>query len=213
MVFEIMDEEAQEKLMFLMKGAEDTFRPIIGSSAEGEGILAELAELVVALEKTPARTMNPTPRVDSMSPEQAGSPRKRGTPAAATAAAPAADSALSPVHTQGLLNMQKVISREETETERRMHNMLTEEISTMTETLKGSTVRIHEMIAGQNVMLEGIAQSAAENIEELNDQRKAVAQKEKEATTSLFTTVLNVVVAFSALVMALIVIRIFPKKR
>ena len=107
--------------------------------------------------------------------------------------------------------MQKVISQEETEVERKMQAMLTEELTIMTHSLKTNTTRIHDMIVEQNVQLESIAEAAEGNIEELNKQRKNMTKREEEVSTSLWSSVINIVIAVVVFIFALIVIRIFPK--
>jgi len=216
-----MDAEAQERLIMNIKCFLESNRAVLEGEVEGGPIIEKLMCILDGIEETPPKLVS-TGCVGG-EPTAIETITSISTSTTPTEVAPFHSlvkdrlshhsEKTSPDRTQGLLNMQKAITREETETERRMHDLLTSELSEMTETLKGSTMRIHEMIVTQNELLDEIQQDAGENIEELNEQRKVVTKREQEATTSLWATIINIVFAFAVFIVALVIIRIFPEPR
>jgi hypothetical protein len=212
-----------------------------GTSDKGGSIIEKMSLILAELDQTPPKQPSTAITPDTSTSAEAGASvnfaatsssapdrakqHARSTHTANTGSASTQPSAPRPFSVAGedagdkgnsdriknLLNMQKVISQEETEVERKMQAMLTEELTIMTHSLKTNTTRIHDMIVEQNVQLESIAEAAEGNIEELNKQRKNMTKREEEVSTSLWSSVINIVIAVVVFIFALIVIRIFPK--
>jgi hypothetical protein len=67
------------------------------------------------------------------------------------------------------------------------------------------------MVASQNAELEEIQHDATANIEELSEQRGKMEARTKDTESSLWSTVVSLVVAFVAFLTAVLVCRVFPR--
>lgn len=110
-----------------------------------------------------------------------------------------------------LLQQQKDISTQEIEEERKVQSVLTAELAEMTSVLKEATLQIHSSVASQNIQLDSLQQHTAENMEELNSQKKKMGQREKGMKRSIMSSVGSIFWIVIMFVLTYAVIRLFPK--
>eukprot|EP01040_Poterioochromonas_malhamensis_P014881 gene14881-16560_t len=112
---------------------------------------------------------------------------------------------------QKLLQQQKDIHSKELAEEQRTKNALLQELTDLTGILKNSTLDINRSVLFQNQQLTDIQKFAFENQEEIENQKKKMAERTKGMTTSIWTSIATIAWIAFLFVVTYIVIRLFPK--
>jgi len=112
---------------------------------------------------------------------------------------------------QKLLQQQKDIHSKELAEEQRTKNALLQELTDLTGILKNSTLDINRSVLFQNQQLTDIQKFAFENQEEIENQKKKMAERTKGMTTSIWTSIVTIAWIAFLFVVTYIVIRLFPK--
>jgi len=110
-----------------------------------------------------------------------------------------------------LLQQSKDISAQELEQEQHKHNQLLGQVSDLVGSLKEATLLMNKLVVEQNVQLDEITQVAAENMDELSDQREKMKEATKEMGTSVWTTVGTLLWLMIMFAVTYMVMRLFPK--
>ena len=112
---------------------------------------------------------------------------------------------------QSLLLLQRDLSIQALEEERRSHALLAAEVASLTAVLKDATLLMNKAVLEQNVHLDSLEHAAAENQSELDKQQSKTKAQSKTLATSLWTTLGSVIWIVFLFVATFLVIRIFPK--
>lgn len=112
---------------------------------------------------------------------------------------------------QSLLLLQRDLSTQALEEERKSHALLASEVASLTAVLKDATLLMNKAVLEQNVHLDSLELAAAENQSELDKQQSKTKAQTKTMVTSLWTTLGSVIWIVSLFVATFFVIRIFPK--
>ena len=110
-----------------------------------------------------------------------------------------------------LLQQSKDISAQDLEQEQHKHNQLLGQVSELVGSLKEATLLMNKLVVEQNVQLDEITQVAAENMDELSDQREKMKEATKEMGTSVWTTVGTLLWLMIMFAVTYMVMRLFPK--
>jgi len=118
---------------------------------------------------------------------------------------------VSTAQVENLLSLQKGKNQEELEQALTTQRSLTSELQELTDMIKNTSLRIQETVKLQTNDLVTIQEASTLNVEEIAKQVESMNKKETEMQSSIFTTIINLVLFLGLFLITILVIRFFPK--